>query len=93
MTLLNGFLESWLVAAIGAPLISALLLFLFVRDVRRIRRGEPIKIWYLPEKIHPGEPGRSYAVMIYLAPYIAVFGAVVMLLAAILLVRIFPPQA
>lgn len=93
MTLLNGFLENWLVAAIGAPLILLLLLFLFVRDMRRIGRGEPIKIWYLPGKIYPGDPGRRYAVMIYLGPYIAVFGAVIMLLAAIVFVRIFSPQA
>jgi hypothetical protein len=92
MTPLLGLLKNPLVSGGGAMAIIVLMVALFVRDMRRIRRGEPIKTLYRPEKIYPGDQWWAYAVVIYLGPYIAFICLVTVLLGAFALTRIFPPH-
>jgi hypothetical protein len=92
MNSLLNLLNSRLLSAIGAPLLLALVAFLFVRDVRRIRRGEPITIWYWSAKIHPGEAMRPWAVAVYLSPYFVLVGVILVAAGAGLFTMAFPPR-
>jgi hypothetical protein len=48
---------------------------MFIRDLRRLRRGEPIKFWFLDE-IQPGDQLYQLAVFQILKPYLVFFGVV-----------------
>ena len=49
---------------IGAPLIAlAIAIWLtydFVRTRRAVKRGEPLRVWYLRHPVYPGRPDYSY---------------------------------
>jgi hypothetical protein len=66
----------WLGLVSSIPVLFVVLLTMFVRDVRRVRRGEPIKFWFLRE-IHPGEPLYFIATFHILAPYFTFFSILI----------------
>jgi hypothetical protein len=52
----RALLESHTTAMIGAPLIILFLAYMSFLDWRSIRRKDPIKMWFWPEPIYPGDP-------------------------------------
>ena len=78
----------WIAAGVTGVILCVLTYFVF-SDVRRIRRGEPIKIWPLRDRIYPGDPMRPWAIWEMLGPnvlfLVGVIGAVLVVLIAKLL--------
>ncbi len=62
--------EFWLSSL---AIVSILLMVLFIRDVRRLKRREPIKIWPFLGWVEPDSLWYSYAAIKYFWPYPVVF--------------------
>lgn len=66
-------LEGFAVLAIPLLLGMALVGFLIRRDLQRVKRGEPFKVWYLRDKVYPGDFLYDSLVLGYIKPYIILF--------------------
>lgn len=58
------------ISAIGLPIILIVIAVMFIRDVRLIRRREPIKPWLSNAVIYPDDPRYSAYVLMRIAPYL-----------------------
>jgi hypothetical protein len=58
------------ISAIGLPIILVMIAAMFIRDVRLIRRREPIKSWFSDAVMYPDDPRYSAYVLMRIAPYL-----------------------
>ena len=70
---LIGF--GWLILI---PVLLSIVIWMFIRDLRRVRRREPIKFWFLDE-IRPGDMLYDFAVFKIMLPYYGFFAFIVLL--------------
>jgi hypothetical protein len=59
-------------------ILNVVAVWMFARDLRRFRRAEPIKFWFL-EPIYPGDLLRPLAVVTLFGPYMVFFGIEILL--------------
>ena len=82
-----------MMSAIGAAVLIVVIGGLFVRDVRALRRGDPLKIgWPLGRTYYPGYPGYKGEAWRRMRPYGASFGIVVLVAALVLYAVIQAPH-
>jgi len=88
------------VDSVFAPLIvlalSSWLVADFIKTRRAVKRGEPLRVWYLRDPVYPGDPMYSYFVFRREYPAIILFGFVgliVLVLAGLAVWLAFWPPA
>ena len=62
------------ISLIGAPIILVIVIVMLVRDIRLIRRREPIKHWLSDTVTYQDDPGYWFAVFQRVIPYGALVG-------------------
>ena len=80
MEWLKRLLDNRQFALIGAPIIALAvggwLTYELVRTRRAVKRGEPLRVWYLRYPVYPGDPSYSYLAFQREYPAIILFGII-----------------
>jgi NADH:ubiquinone oxidoreductase subunit 6 (subunit J) len=67
-----------------AFVLLAVIVTMFVQDVGRVRRGEPINRWF-QSPVYPDSPFYTALLIRVFGPYVVVFGILAALIVAIIL--------